>query len=402
MIKKIFLLTILLPLFSFAQLERGLSFAHKLHLPKPIYKVGEEIILSYTDFSEDKTAKIVLYKGNGEELKVSDYLVGNGTWSNAINETGNYYFAIVKKDLAEELSEIYSFAVVDEASTEASVMFQRDVDSDDALTGYRASVSKDKPESIFADSFQVSESFELSSITFYGFQVKGFSYSSGLEVYIYKDKDGFPAGKPKTDDSGLIMQLTLRENSMYVHHHMTLIKSDSKDPLMFLDYNIDVKRILESEGKSALMLEKNEKYWVAFVPVFSGDSLAKWVWRSSTVVESDHYAKEFDFELNDWISHFGVNFAFTVRGVKSEKLEAEEFVLNPAEKINVTPNPSDGLFSVLPDQNIRALKVCDVSGRVIARSETNQVDITSNEKGIYLLLIEDDQGVQTTKKIIKN
>lgn len=96
-----------------------------------------------------------------------------------------------------------------------------------------------------------------------------------------------------------------------------------------------------------------------------------------------------------------MNFAFSVKGIKNEKLEKEEFVLNPTEKINVLPNPSEGVFSVVPNENIRSLKVYDVSGRLIVQSETNQVNLTSNEKGVYLLVVENNDGMQTTKKILK-
>ncbi|WP_300489596.1 T9SS type A sorting domain-containing protein [Flavobacterium sp.] len=393
MIKKILVLTLLLPLFSFAQ---------QLQLPKFTYQVNEEIILYYKKFPEAGTDWIVFgRKDTGEELRTSELLTGNGTWSNSIGEPGTYYFGVQKlRDGSRNLDEIYDFVVVADSSAEESIIFQRNVDPDDISTGFKASITKSDHDSVFTDSFQTSESFDLSSITFYGFQVQDFSFNSGLGVSIYKDKDGSPSGKPTVEGEDVVMDLLLHEDSKAIYQHLTLISDEPDNRKELNDYTVDVKRALELDGAPAVTLEKNVRYWVSFAPLFSDGLLAEWFWRSLKT-EAGPYAKRFDFGLDDWVALKAVNFAFTVRGVKSKKLKNEDFVLSQIREIKILPNPSEGLFTVLSDQNIRSLKGYDVMGRLITRSETNQVDLTSNEKGMYLLIVEDDEGMQTTKKIIK-
>lgn len=106
MIKKILLLSILLPVFSYAQ---------KLHLPKQFYEVGEEVIVSYNDLPELLNSWIVLKKiDENRQLNTTDYLVGNGTWSNQIHQPGNYSFEIrYEGNTSYKPDERYDFVVVE-------------------------------------------------------------------------------------------------------------------------------------------------------------------------------------------------------------------------------------------------------------------------------------------------
>lgn len=150
-------------------------------------------------------------------------------------------------------------------------MFQQyDFEAEKSFSGYTGSMSVGNPELLYADSFEVPESFDLSSITFYGFQDVEFQDNVGAEIYIYKDKNGMPIGKPSEANTDFVMHVTLEDNSMAILKH--LINHNGLD-IEFGDYTIDIKRALELEGKTAqVRLEKNMKYWVVFALVTYGDS----------------------------------------------------------------------------------------------------------------------------------
>jgi hypothetical protein len=65
----------------------------------------------------------------------------------------------------------------------------------------------------------------------------------------------------------------------------------------------------------------------------------------------------------------------------------------------VYPNPGTGQFTVLGD-NIKSVKVTDLSGKEISKSQTPVIDLMAHPKGIYLVTIKTDQET-IIRKIIK-
>ena len=80
-------------------------------------------------------------------------------------------------------------------------------------------------------------------------------------------------------------------------------------------------------------------------------------------------------------------------------------IIKPTGEIKISPNPSNGSFTVEFDQelNITGLKITDLAGKMMLdQSTNNQVKITINNMvtGSYLLTVTDKTGKAATKKII--
>ncbi len=85
----------------------------------------------------------------------------------------------------------------------------------------------------------------------------------------------------------------------------------------------------------------------------------------------------------------------------SQQLSSSSFDI---AKINVFPNPSNGVFTidtVLPTD----VKVMDITGKEVYKSSniTNQasLNLTNLQKGVYMLKMKNENGEQTEKIIIK-
>ena len=90
-------------------------------------------------------------------------------------------------------------------------------------------------------------------------------------------------------------------------------------------------------------------------------------------------------------SSISINWTTSVTGLSPEITLSNTFV--------VYPNPGTGQFTVLGG-NITSLKVTDLSGREICKSQIPIVDLTGQPKGIYLVTIKTEQET-VVRKIIK-
>lgn len=101
---------------------------------------------------------------------------------------------------------------------------------------------------------------------------------------------------------------------------------------------------------------------------------------------------------NQWV----INKATVVKDIT---LSADENYVW-ANDINITPNPNNGVFEIKTDKNLEGtVEVFDITGKMIytqlVQSKT-KIDISSNEAGVYLLVIKDENGVQLkTTKVVK-
>jgi len=91
-------------------------------------------------------------------------------------------------------------------------------------------------------------------------------------------------------------------------------------------------------------------------------------------------------------SAISLNWTTTVTGVNPEIVVSNIIV--------VYPNPGSGQFTVV-GENIKSIKITNLSGREICTSLTPVFDITNQPKGIYFVSVKTDQTT-VVKKIIRN
>lgn len=79
--------------------------------------------------------------------------------------------------------------------------------------------------------------------------------------------------------------------------------------------------------------------------------------------------------------------------------------LTAAQKFVLSPNPTEGIFSIGvsdTDNELYNVTITDMSGRVIKQLSTmanEQIDLTGNQSGIYLVTVELD-GIARTERIV--
>lgn len=73
-----------------------------------------------------------------------------------------------------------------------------------------------------------------------------------------------------------------------------------------------------------------------------------------------------------------------------------------AEAFTVSPNPSNGLFTVNGSNEINKIVVSDALGNVVLTSSSNQVDLSTQTSGLYFLTITTNNNITTVKKVSKN
>ncbi len=71
--------------------------------------------------------------------------------------------------------------------------------------------------------------------------------------------------------------------------------------------------------------------------------------------------------------------------------------------VQVSPNPVNDVLNVISEGNetVRAIRLVDVNGRIVAESAAATINVSQLQKGMYLAMITTDSGT-STKKIVKN
>ncbi len=74
------------------------------------------------------------------------------------------------------------------------------------------------------------------------------------------------------------------------------------------------------------------------------------------------------------------------------------------DELKVYPNPSRGIVNYSSSQNVRNIKVIDLSGRIVFEKATTElngnIDLSGYSEGVYLLKVELEQKEKLTKILI--
>jgi hypothetical protein len=72
------------------------------------------------------------------------------------------------------------------------------------------------------------------------------------------------------------------------------------------------------------------------------------------------------------------------------------------EKINIYPNPTNGIINIQSESNIKEITLLDVAGKTLGKFKTNSVDLSEFASGTYILNIRYANDFEVSKQINKN
>ena len=72
------------------------------------------------------------------------------------------------------------------------------------------------------------------------------------------------------------------------------------------------------------------------------------------------------------------------------------------EKINIYPNPTNGIINIQSESNIKEITLLDVAGKTLGKFKTNSVDLSEFASGTYMLNIRYANDFEVSKQINKN
>jgi hypothetical protein len=261
----------------------------------------------------------------------------------------------------------------------------------------------DPPAGVWcSDDFTLTSGGTINKISVSGFSNLGTSFDSaiqGLDLYIYADDGGKPAGHPGVPNSWLLFQTLTPSSAGYNY---------------VIDNNIRRFEIdLEAIGAS-FVASPNVKYWLSVGPrvnlnIMDGNNSNRWNWYQAaapTGTSNAHIASTgglFSLPENQWQNFSAVGLSFFNLAMKiegTETLSSESFL---AGQVKVYPNPTKGIVNINVSNEILVENVSlfnSIGREINVNVMNNQMNISSLPTGVYILNITTNQG-QLTRKIVK-
>ncbi|THF49859.1 T9SS type A sorting domain-containing protein [Flavobacterium supellecticarium] len=76
-------------------------------------------------------------------------------------------------------------------------------------------------------------------------------------------------------------------------------------------------------------------------------------------------------------------------------------VLERKQVVAIFPSPSNGLFSVNAEKELKTVQIYDTNGALIVETGSNQFNLTGQPDGVYMVVIQYADGSIVREKIIK-
>lgn len=315
-------------------------------------------------------------------------MMGNGLYAQKMNKT----------HFGQEITEVSKKIVPIHEVTGDAVVWEQKVSS--AENKYAIVSTFYIPENwglYSADDFQTEKDITIQSILFYGSQSNDEAQSliRKVNLYLYTDQDGKPAGSPEIQGSEY-KKITFGYSDLKVEPGEFYYMGDKI-------YHIDIQKVLGEGIKLPAGV-----YWASIVfdiDTPSSEFSNRFSWADSEALIL-HQPKAISKELgiNDWTDIPKVGFpvkafAFTLYGDNSI-LSTNSF---NSEDLQLFPNPTSDYF-YLTGASIKEIKSIDCVDLLGQKKdlvyENGKVNISHLNKGVYLVLIHTSQGT-VTKKLIK-
>ena len=69
-------------------------------------------------------------------------------------------------------------------------------------------------------------------------------------------------------------------------------------------------------------------------------------------------------------------------------------------KLNLYPNPATDILNISLETELKSIEIYSLSGQKVLSSDKNQVDVSNLSKGMYMVRVEDVEGLVSTQKLI--
>jgi len=255
-----------------------------------------------------------------------------------------------------------------------------------------------------ADDFQVTTPYQLTKITAFGFQNDG-TFADlvlGLNVYIYTDNGGKPSGNPTDQDGTTLLAFSTVD---LAHPNVTMVQDATS-----IEITLDVLGLGQ-----VVNLEANTKYWLVVAPklnLAAYTDTARFNWITAT----EAIGSGTDSQLVDPFAAFGTaapvwTSCATLTGnaeFKSLSFALEGQVLSTTNNdlmsnVSTYPNPVSDILNIKLNNSFEnvSFELVDLNGRKLFEGQTDAINMSGYNAGVYILNVLQDGANVGTQKIIK-
>ncbi|MDT8346403.1 MAG: T9SS type A sorting domain-containing protein [Flavobacteriaceae bacterium] len=251
------------------------------------------------------------------------------------------------------------------------------------------------------DDFTASSNAVITDLTFEAFQSNAViaPIFQGVELYIFGNGTGVPAGNPATSNSWLLFaDIPAGDPSLTI-----------TDAGLGSDYNISID-LLQFNG-TGFSVTAGTTYWVSIAAkvndAFNAGAGTRWNWFAAAAAGGDAQiaspSGDFGLTPGTWASFPSLGLA--VNGLNFLIEDNSTLSVNELSDLNfkIFPNPAQNFIRISTASGIQveAVEAYDMLGKRLDLAIVNdEVDITHLTPGIYMLKVVTNSG-SITKKIIK-
>ncbi|PID68028.1 MAG: hypothetical protein CR968_03725 [Flavobacteriia bacterium] len=273
----------------------------------------------------------------------------------------------------------------------------------DAEYGTLSIQSSEENSGIFsADNFELTEETALGELDVYGYVEDGIDYSSllvGINVYIYEDNSGVPAGNPSQSGTG-VLELHNIDPSLF-----TLEANNDGE------VNFKSIKIKEANGGSAVILPAGS-YWLSVSAYATGsfseqEYIKPWSWMGSTTENSAAQVQIIDpedileFGVTSWIpysSTLGESFPTCAWELRDEAMSSIED--NIIEGFKMYPSLVDDILNLKATNDIINVSIYNLLGQKVLNTPETTINMSGLPSGTYIVKVNTTRE-EGSYKVIK-
>lgn len=276
---------------------------------------------------------------------------------------------------------------------------------DNATTGIVSTMLNNGENAVWSsDDFEVSAPYQLTKITVRGFQNAGTfeDLVQGLRFYIYTNNNGKPSGDPTSGGGTALLSFST---------------DDLDHPnIDFFQEGVTVEIMLDVLGLGQVVnLEANTKYWLVAAPklnLTTYDASARFNWFAAAEASGSGT----DAQLIDPFGAFGaiaLTWTSCVTLVNDLAFKSLAFALegqtlstdsnDVLAAVSVFPNPVTDVLNINLNNGFDnvSFNLVDINGRTLFSGQTDAINMSGFNAGVYMLNIVQDGVNMGSKKIIK-